>query len=1068
MIQQILRRFLSLALSVVLVVTLLPVISTPALAAVSGTLTGLSNTDITATYTGNGSASNTTWSAGSNSINGSVIGESGLCSDSQYNTTLTITNNKATAARLSFNYTIAQNSGTIQVAGSAVTANGSYSGTLESGASISIYLASGSTANATKIAITDLFLIVDAEITTTFIPAENGSYTVDGAAISAETVRTQQSTIAYSLSATANSGYEFMGWYSVTEDRYLSSEANVSLYFDSSQTVTAMFTDAGNPIFDVGGYKFLDLNAANSYAVENRIGKITVVSNGTLPSGEYTISTGVVLLIPFDQTETYYMGNPGGPQSNAYTRPTTPFRKLTLADGAHITVEGAINVSAMQSAASGAADTRSATTGAYGQLEMLPGSSILVKSGGQLYVYGYATGQGTITAESGAEVHELFEIREFRGGSNTSGMVSGSVFPFSQYYVQNIEAPLTLQAGAKLWTYAAIWAASMRTEAAVLLIGAAGDEALFKLSNGQITKRYLPDSDRCQIDIEGDLEIASVSLNVYVQVDSSDYVLPINSQFDINILSGTTTITENMEFLAGVRMSVAEGAELAITSGKSLYLYDRDEWYGKGYVFSNKDMAAASYSPTRTYTRTTNDLTDVQLDVNGTVNVYGFLFTTEGGADITTSQGTGTITLVATPTTDIGLEQVTGGREYVDVPITPAKLHNGNAETPYTETAGAAAGTTYQYCTNCDKWYTGTHTVVTFVVDGASQENKVCSDADGTVTAPLAENPAAVTITGADGSVLTGAASSWADGTLTVTGLTGAEATVTIVTESTAQLVNKAGDVVEIYASLADAVDAYSVDTGYIQLTADVTGDVTIGKNIYLDLAGHTLDGTVTISDGVTLYGMDSSSDGVAAPTGGIDSVAGTGTVAVFCETPHNEGGAYQRYAAIQGDDGSSYTFHCFNISVTGYRFEILSPEDQGALIFLGIFRGDEAVANKLDPQEVSAYLGGSMESLPLDSIEWDGEAGEYRFQIYKLETLEEIVNHYDQPITVYAAVTFRKEDGESGAETCESETHEWSWAQAWEDALENGGLSEEEQANLQNFLTNHGIQLGLPETSET
>ena len=253
MIQKILRRFLSLALSVVLVVTLLPVISTPALAAVSGTLTGLSNTDITATYTGNGSVSNTTWSAGSNSINGSVIGESGLCSDSQYNTTLTITNNKATAARLSFNYTIAQNSGTIQVAGSAVTANGSYSGTLESGASISIYLASGSTANATKIAITDLFLIVDAEITTTFIPAENGSYTVDGAAISAETGRTQQSTIAYSLSATANSGYEFMGWYSVTEDRYLSSEANVSLYFDSSQTVTAMFTDAGNPIFDVGG-----------------------------------------------------------------------------------------------------------------------------------------------------------------------------------------------------------------------------------------------------------------------------------------------------------------------------------------------------------------------------------------------------------------------------------------------------------------------------------------------------------------------------------------------------------------------------------------------------------------------------------------------------------------------------------------------------------------------------------------------------------------------------------------------------------------------------------------------
>lgn len=1059
MIQQILRRFLSLALSVVLVVTLLPVISTPALAAVSGTLTGLSNTDITATYTGNGSASNTTWSAGSNSINGSVIGESGLCSDSQYNTTLTITNNKATAARLSFNYTIAQNSGTIQVAGSAVTANGSYSGTLESGASISIYLASGSTANATKIAITDLFLIVDAEITTTFIPAENGSYTVDGAAISAETVRTQQSTIAYSLSATANSGYEFMGWYSVTEDRYLSSEANVSLYFDSSQTVTAMFTDAGNPIFDVGGYKFLDLNAANSYAVENRIGKITVVSNGTLPSGEYTISTGVVLLIPFDQTETYYMGNPGGPQSNAYTRPTTPFRKLTLADGAHITVEGAINVSAMQSAASGAADTRSATTGAYGQLEMLPGSSILVKSGGQLYVYGYATGQGTITAESGAEVHELFEIREFRGGSNTSGMVSGSVFPFSQYYVQNIEAPLTLQAGAKLWTYAAIWAASMRTEAAVLLIGAAGDEALFKLSNGQITKRYLPDSDRCQIDIEGDLEIASVSLNVYVQVDSSDYVLPINSQFDINILSGTTTITENMEFLAGVRMSVAEGAELAITSGKSLYLYDRDEWYGKGYVFSNKDMAAASYSPTRTYTRTTNDLTDVQLDVNGTVNVYGFLFTTEGGADITTSQGTGTITLVATPTTDIGLEQVTGGREYVDVPITPAKLHNGNAETPYTETAGAAAGTTYQYCTNCDKWYTGTHTVVTFVVDGASQENKVCSDADGTVTAPLAENPAAVTITGADGSVLTGAASSWADGTLTVTGLTGAEATVTIVTESTAQLVNKAGDVVEIYASLADAVANYPDDvtdgSTFIQLTGNTTEEdvVSINKNVYLDLNGHTVNGTVTIADGGTLYGMDSSSDGTdsayAEPKGSITSVTttGSGTVATTYQTPKAFDGTYERYVAIPDDNGG-YSFHRFNLSVTGYGFQLNRSSRESALIFMGTFRGDSTVVEYLEPQEITVTVD-DVTVIPVQMTDeyMKIDSGTYQFRVY-LTTKIDSADTAQKEHTITASVAF-------GGTTFQSEKQTLSYVDAWKDT--NNDLDQEVREDLEAFLASLG-----------
>ena len=41
----------------------------------------------------------------------------GTCSDTDYNSTLTITNKKATAATLSFDYAIEQNSGTIQVDG---------------------------------------------------------------------------------------------------------------------------------------------------------------------------------------------------------------------------------------------------------------------------------------------------------------------------------------------------------------------------------------------------------------------------------------------------------------------------------------------------------------------------------------------------------------------------------------------------------------------------------------------------------------------------------------------------------------------------------------------------------------------------------------------------------------------------------------------------------------------------------------------------------------------------------------------------------------------------------------
>ena len=148
---------MSLALSAVLVGSLLPAISTPALAAVNGTLTGLSNEDIGASYSGSDDGSYTSWSVNDgNGITGSVIGTVGLggCV-SHYNTTLTLTNKKDTAAILSFDYKITLSGGTIEVADSRVTKDGSYKDTLEPGDFIEIYLESGSTDSATKIEITD-------------------------------------------------------------------------------------------------------------------------------------------------------------------------------------------------------------------------------------------------------------------------------------------------------------------------------------------------------------------------------------------------------------------------------------------------------------------------------------------------------------------------------------------------------------------------------------------------------------------------------------------------------------------------------------------------------------------------------------------------------------------------------------------------------------------------------------------------------------------------------------------------------------------------------------------------
>ena len=710
MVKRICKRFISLMISAVMLFSIFAAFPISAYAAVSGTLSGLSNEDIGASYTGTDDGTYSSWSVtGGNSILGNVISEDGACDDTNYNTTLTLTNNKSTEAILSFDYEIEQNDGTIQVAGTAVTEDGSYSGTLSAGESIRIYIASGSTDNATTITITNLFLIVDVETTTTFQPAENGSYTVDDETITEETVRTQQSTEAYSLCATADEGYKFLGWYSVTDETYISSEENTSLLLDSDQTITAVFVSEDTPIFNVGGSTFTDLNEADAYAVANGVEKITLVSDGTLSAGNYTISEGVILLIPFDESGTCYTTEPAT-TGNSYTTPYC-YRTLTMENGANITVNGSISVSAMHTAQGNGFNGNAgggAPSGGYGYIYMEDGSTITINEDGGLYVYGYLSGDGTVTAKSGAVVYENMQIKDFRGGSVTSSLAGNSqkVFPFNQYFVQNIEAKLILESGADEYVYSSLYATLM----ASTVVHFVGDGGLFELADGStFIKQYIPDEDVLEMSVDGDASINSLSITVaLVTVSSEDYVLPITNGMRLNVMSGTTDITQDVALLAGVELNVSEGAALHVESGHNVYVYDRDEWIAQNYA-SNATFKTVTYSPTRTYTRTQSDLTDVKIDLNGTLIADGYVYTTEGGADIISSEGTGEFVMNGGAGTETVTYQVYGtGPTYVDIPITSAKLHNGSTysgtEDEYTLTDGAEAGSVYIYDLSTDMW----------------------------------------------------------------------------------------------------------------------------------------------------------------------------------------------------------------------------------------------------------------------------------------------------------------------------------------------------------------------------
>ena len=684
----VIKRFLSLTLAFLMVLSLLPAFEIPAYAATSGTVTGLADENIGLSFTGN---ADDAWSAKGTSITGSVVTVDGGCSsDTSYNSTLTITNKKSTTATLSFDYAIEQNSGTIQVDGKEVSLGASFTKELAANESVKVYIKSGSTV-ATKITLTNVVLVSDVTAAVTFVPAENGTYTVDGKLITEEYSNTQSSMNAYQLEATPAEGYRFKGWYDVTSGKSISTDAKTALNFDSDRTITARFVSKELALFETGGQVFDDLNDAVAYAQTNRQSKITLATDGSI-SGTYTIPTGITLLIPFDAAGTLYTTTP------AYTTTAETqkaYKTLTMAAGSSITVNGgAISVGGKHFTSSGQECCK--PTGAYGLIKMQEGSSITLNNGANLYAWGYITGDGSITANSGANVYEYYQVTDWRGGSQTGNMANNEqkVFPFTQYYVQNIEAALTLNAGANEYTYISVTASFVGTKSATIPF--VGSNGLFKLgADGQFTKKYIPAQDRMVFTISGEASLNSIALSVAgVSVDSKDYVLPINNNVDIVITSGTTTIEKDAALLPGVAVSIAKDAELKVAAGASLYVYDDSEW-SQNYVWggNSSGIKPVSYSPSGKGSR---GIADAKVDVNGVLTVEGAVYTTATGANITSSEGTGKYAQVGAPGTSNKTYQFNQtSKEYIGIAITPAKLHN--ADGTYTETAAASADDVFKY-----------------------------------------------------------------------------------------------------------------------------------------------------------------------------------------------------------------------------------------------------------------------------------------------------------------------------------------------------------------------------------
>ena len=637
--------------------------------------------------------------------------------------TITITNETENQASLSFDYTIS-NAASFTINSVSAT-GGTYTVMLAAGGSVTLVLTSnkglsGTTATLTLSNFSLTAAAASSQVTIEYDSAY-GSVTAGGTAVNNGGSVKATASEGVVLAATAKNGGKFIGWIDTKDNSVLSTAASFTQKPTSDMTVKALFTSTGSKAhFAVGtaatkstsigllglsklnyytvgvSYIFDDFNAAVAKAQSGNANCLVLMNDATLPAGEYTIPTGVTLLIPFDTDNTLYKEEAVSVEVDNTTKFTAPktYRTLTLAEGASLTVNGELSLSAKHYNAAGANPALGgAPASAVPIVKMNEGSTITVNNGGKLYAYGFITGSGNVIAKSGAAVYEIFQMGDFRGGTQATNMKNG-VFPVSQYYIQNIEAPLTLESGATENSYTSIWMSSSTFGASVKFI--ASSNAMFNLTRGSVTKRYDGETDRLVVEVNGDMAISPIKMDIGTSsIDSDEYDLAVNGNISIIVKAGSSiTMNQDVAMLPGVEMVIEEGATATIGKDINVYFYDADEW---GNFCGPTDVAFApvKYAPGRTYTRTAADLKDVKIVINGTVDASnGFAYTTVGGAELI-STGSGKVTVaVGSETKTYQYRQVS--EAYSEITITSAKLKN--ADGTYLETAkGADAIRNYVY-----------------------------------------------------------------------------------------------------------------------------------------------------------------------------------------------------------------------------------------------------------------------------------------------------------------------------------------------------------------------------------
>ena len=433
------------------------------------------------------------------------------------------------------------------------------------------------------------------------------------------------------LTATPKEGCAFYGWFD-SEGQLLSRKLVYTCTAISNLSLTAKF-DKAKENFAAWNVNKGELGELAAVAEAARPGDIVLLLKDTTVSADTVVPEGVTLVVPFSASDEtgYQMG------TTACTRPTIAtreaFRKLTIAPGKTLTVNGTLIVGGVQHAKD--QNAQGQTSGDYA--EIVCNGTVQVANSGALTVYGKITGSGTTRVANGATVKIPYLVTDYAGGTNTDALYGAKSFPFGQYATINVQNTMVVEGGASVVGMTSLFFFRSIHQQNIDLIGTAsgliylpvGSTLTATYDAGKAVKTKvgnidLQDFGKTTLTISGGATGGKFDLSGY---GSTGMYLNIPYTYDLVLKNGSYQMANLYRIMPGATVTVAENATLNVSGG----LQVADGWQQADK--SGKSYPSSGVLATNSFSQSGSLLVNGTLNINGT---FGGVAQTTGGGVITT------------------------------------------------------------------------------------------------------------------------------------------------------------------------------------------------------------------------------------------------------------------------------------------------------------------------------------------------------------------------------------------------------------------------------------------------